>query len=44
MSPAADLAVLLRLAAAAHRHSPVPLHHQIKVAVLQGVEEGCRCR
>lgn len=40
MSPAADLAVPLRLAAAVHRHSPVPLHHQIKVAVLQGVEEG----
>jgi GntR family transcriptional regulator len=40
MSPAADLAVPSRLAAAVHRHSPVPLHHQIKVAVLQGVEEG----
>ena len=37
---AADPAVRLRLAAAVHRHSPVPLHHQIKVAVLQGVEEG----
>ena len=40
MSAAADLAVPSRLAAAVHRHSPVPLHHQIKVAVLQGVEEG----
>ncbi len=40
MSPAADLAVPSRLAAAVHRHSPVPLHHQIKIAVLQGVEEG----
>jgi GntR family transcriptional regulator len=40
MSSAADLAVQSRLAAAVHRHSPVPLHHQIKVAVLQGVEEG----
>jgi GntR family transcriptional regulator len=40
MSSAADLAVPSRLAAAVHRHSPVPLHHQIKVAVLQGVEEG----
>ena len=40
MSPAADIAVPSRLAAAVHRHSPVPLHHQIKVAVLQGVEEG----
>jgi GntR family transcriptional regulator len=29
-----------RLAAAVHRHSPMPLHHQIKVAVLQGIEEG----
>ena len=40
MPPAADPAVPSRLAAAVHRHSPVPLHHQIKVAVLQGVEEG----
>lgn len=29
-----------RLADAVHRHSPVPLHHQIKVAVLHGIEEG----
>lgn len=29
-----------RLARAVHRHSPLPLHHQIKVAVLQGVEQG----
>lgn len=40
MMPASDLAVRSRLAAAVHRHSPVPLHHQIKVAVLQGVEQG----
>jgi GntR family transcriptional regulator len=30
----------LRLVAAVHRHSPLPLHHQIKVAVVQGIEEG----
>ncbi len=29
-----------RLAAEVHRHSPTPLHHQIKVAVLQGIEQG----
>src|SRR5690242_20337957 len=29
-----------RLAAGVHRHSPTPLHHQIKVAVLQGIEQG----
>jgi GntR family transcriptional regulator len=29
-----------RLARAVHRHSPTPLHHQIKVAVLQGIEQG----
>ncbi len=29
-----------RLAGAVHRHSPMPLHHQIKVAVLQGIEQG----
>jgi GntR family transcriptional regulator len=40
MTAAPDHAVSTRLAAAVHRHSPVPLHHQIKVAVLQGVEEG----
>ena len=40
MTTAPDLAVSSRLASAVHRHSPVPLHHQIKVAVLQGVEEG----
>lgn len=33
-------AVRDRLAAAVHRHSPMPLHHQIKVAVLQGIEQG----
>jgi GntR family transcriptional regulator len=34
------LAAPERLAAAVHRHSPLPLHHQIKVAVVQGIEEG----
>jgi GntR family transcriptional regulator len=29
-----------RLAEGVHRHSPTPLHHQIKVAVLQGIEQG----
>jgi len=29
-----------RLATVVHRHDPTPLHHQIKVAVLQGIEEG----
>jgi len=29
-----------RIAAAVRRYSPVPLHHQIKVAVLEGVEQG----
>ena len=29
-----------RLASAVRRHSPVPLHHQIKIAVLEGVEQG----
>jgi GntR family transcriptional regulator len=33
-------AVQERLAGAVHRHSPMPLHHQIKVAVLQGIEQG----
>lgn len=33
-------AVEERLAGAVHRHSPMPLHHQIKVAVLQGIEQG----
>jgi GntR family transcriptional regulator len=36
----AELAVRSRLAESIHRHSPVPLHHQIKVAVLQGIEQG----
>jgi GntR family transcriptional regulator len=40
MTPASDLTVSSRLASAVHRHSPIPLHHQIKVAVLQGVEQG----
>src|SRR5215468_11621760 len=40
MAPPADSAVRSRLAAAVRRHSPVPLHHQIKVAVLEGVEQG----
>jgi GntR family transcriptional regulator len=29
-----------RLAREVNRHSPTPLHHQIKVAVLQGIEQG----
>lgn len=29
-----------RLAEAVRRNSPVPLHHQIKIAVLEGVEQG----
>jgi GntR family transcriptional regulator len=40
MTVPADLAVSSRLAAAVRRHSPVPLHHQIKIAVLEGVEQG----
>ena len=39
MSPAPDGAVHSRLSAAVRRHSPMPLHHQIKVAVLEGVEQ-----
>jgi GntR family transcriptional regulator len=35
-----DPAVRDRLADAVHRHNPAPLHHQIKVAVLQGIEQG----
>ena len=35
-----DSAVRSRIAAAVRRYSPVPLHHQIKVAVLEGVEQG----
>jgi GntR family transcriptional regulator len=34
------IAVEQRLASVVHRHSPTPLHHQIKVAVLQGIEQG----
>jgi GntR family transcriptional regulator len=33
-------AVQDHLAGAVRRHSPMPLHHQIKVAVLQGIEQG----
>jgi len=40
MTSPADSVVRSRLAAAVRRHSPVPLHHQIKVAVLEGVEQG----
>jgi len=36
----AAMAVEDRLAAEVRRHNPTPLHHQIKVAVLQGIEEG----
>lgn len=35
-----DTGIRTRLAAAVRRHSPVPLHHQIKIAVLEGVEGG----
>jgi GntR family transcriptional regulator len=34
------LAARERLASAVHRHNPMPLHHQIKIAVLQGIEQG----
>ncbi len=40
MSQAPDDEVNSRLSAAVRRHSPMPLHHQIKVAVLEGVEQG----
>src|SRR5260221_371079 len=40
MSRAPDDEVNSRLSAAVRRHSPMPLHHQIKVAVLEGVEQG----
>ena len=40
MSQGADSAVRSRLSAAVRKHSPVPLHHQIKIAVLEGVEQG----
>lgn len=36
----ATITVEERLARGVHRHSPTPLHHQIKVAVLQGIEQG----
>jgi GntR family transcriptional regulator len=35
-----QITVEQRLAQEVHRHSPTPLHHQIKVAVLQGIEQG----
>src|SRR5260370_37355687 len=40
MSPAPDGEVPSRLSAAVRRHSPMPLHHQIKVAVIEGGEQG----
>src|SRR6266571_6158829 len=40
MLPGPDAEILSRLSAAVHRNSPVPLHHQIKIAVLEGVEGG----
>jgi GntR family transcriptional regulator len=40
MTPVPDAEVRSRLAAAVRRHSPIPLHHQIKIAVLEGVEQG----
>ena len=38
--PRPDTEIRDRLAAAVHRHSPVPLHHQIKIALMEGVEAG----
>src|SRR5260370_41645752 len=40
MSPAPDGEVPSRLSAAVRRHSTMPLHHQIKVGVIEGVEQG----
>src|SRR5260370_32787267 len=40
MSQGDDGAIRSRLSAAVRKHSPVPLHHQIKIAVLEGVEQG----
>jgi GntR family transcriptional regulator len=40
MVSAVSVTVEQRLAREVHRHSPTPLHHQIKVAVLQGIEQG----
>src|SRR5260221_13304819 len=40
MSQAPDGEVPSRLSAAVRRHSPMPLHHQIKVGVIEGVEQG----
>jgi GntR family transcriptional regulator len=39
-SPGPEREVRARLSAAVRRHSPMPLHHQIKIAVLEGVEQG----
>jgi GntR family transcriptional regulator len=39
-TPGPDTEIRDRLAAAVHRHSPVPLHHQIKIALMEGVEAG----
>jgi GntR family transcriptional regulator len=38
--PASDAEIRNRLSAAVRRHSPVPLHHQIKIAIIEGVEDG----
>jgi GntR family transcriptional regulator len=40
MSELLDGTVGMRLGAAVQRNSPMPLHHQIKVALLHGIEEG----
>src|SRR5258708_28565154 len=40
MSQGDDGAIRSRLSAAVRKHSPVPLHDQIKIAVLEGVEQG----
>ena len=40
MPPASETEIQDRLSAAVRRHSPVPLHHQIKIAIMEGVEGG----
>ena len=40
MSAAPETEIGDRLSSAVHRRSPVPLHHQIKIAIMEGVEAG----
>jgi GntR family transcriptional regulator len=40
MERASGSEIMDRLSAAVRRHSPVPLHHQIKIAIMEGVEGG----